>query len=141
MRLDEIAILYVKVPYIYGGNNPLEGLDCSGLVCESLRSLGYIGKIDLASHSIYDFLKSKGWKQASFEDIKQGYVLFFGKDIDDITHTSISTSERLMVESGGGDSKCTTVAYAAKIGACVRVRPILSRRDFVAALIPPENIL
>ncbi|NDD53888.1 peptidoglycan endopeptidase [bacterium] len=37
--LIQYAMRFVGVPYVYGGNNPLSGMDCSGFVCECLKAV------------------------------------------------------------------------------------------------------
>ena len=86
---------------------------------------------DLTAQGIYTALCKKGWaavpvKAAAFEDI-----LFFGKDLKRITHVAIAMAGGLMIEAGGGNSKCKTAATSTGM---VRVRPISWRKDLVAVL-------
>ena len=46
-----------------------------------------------------------------------------------------------MLESGGGNSKTTSVEIAKRIGACVRVKPIFNRTDLVAIIRPKDLII
>ena len=61
-------------------------------------------------------------------------MLFFGKDLQHITHTALAISDGLMVEAGGGGSKCKTPATSTGM---VWVRPISWRNNLVAALREP----
>ena len=69
--------------------------------------------------------------EVPFKFIAEGDVLFFGKSVEGITHVAIALDSNLMVEAGGGGSKCKTPATSTGM---VRVRPIASRKDLVAAL-------
>ena len=62
-------------------------------------------------------------------------ILFFGKDTSHITHVAICCSSRgQYVEAGGGGSKCKSPETSTGM---VRVRPLGSRKDLVAALCEP----
>ena len=134
MTLSEYALKFVGRPYIWGGDGSGKcggGFDCSGLVLECLWAFGILPNGDMTAQGIYTALCKKGWaavpvKAAAFEDI-----LFFGKDLKHITHVAIAIGNGLMIEAGGGGSKCKTAATSTGM---VRVRPIASRKDLVAAL-------
>ena len=128
----DLALKFIGVHYVWGGNNPLSGLDCSGMVCECLRSFGYIGKADHSASSLYFHLLAAGWVHG----VGRGSVLFFGPNTDNINHIAFGLNDKLMVESGGGDRNTINKKEAEKIGAYVRIRPIINRRDLVASLVP-----
>lgn len=135
MTLSEYAMKFIGRPYIWGGDGSGKcggGFDCSGLVLECLLAMGILPKGDMTAQGINDILYDMGWRQGLY--IKEGDVLFFGKDLHHITHVSIAIDNYLMVEAGGGGSKCKTPATSTGM---VRVRPIASRQDLVAALREP----
>ena len=136
MTISEYAQKFIGKPYIWGGDGSGKcggGFDCSGLVLECLWAFGKLLKGDLTAQKLHDkLLLEKGWRQGL--SIKEGDVLFFGKDLQHITHTALAIGDGLMVEAGGGGSKCKTVATSTGM---VRVRPIASRKDLVAALREP----
>lgn len=122
----EVAWRLYGTPYIYGGNSPLVGLDCSGFVCEVLRSVGIIGKEDLNAQMLYDRFKLLP------NSIKPGSLLFFGKDLKSISHVGLAVSDFAYLEAGGGDSTTYSVEKAQKQNAYVRLRPISLRMDLLA---------
>lgn len=134
MTLSKYALKFVGRPYIWGGDGSGKcggGFDCSGLVLECLWAFGILPQKDMTAQEIYTALCKKGWdavpvKAAAFEDI-----LFFGNDLKHVTHVAIAIAGGLMVEAGGGGSKCKTVATSTGM---VRVRPISWRKDLVAVL-------
>jgi len=135
MSIATYLLLFIGLPYIYKGNNPLTGFDCSGLVCEGLRIKGIVGyKEDLCSQDIYHRLLENGLYAP--QGIKKDAILFFGKSISQITHVAVAVDQFTMIEAGGGDSTCTTEEEAARRNAFVRLRPITMRRDLVAVLTP-----
>ena len=135
MTISEYALKFVGSPYIWGGDGSgakFNGWDCSGLVLECLWAFGILPKGDMTAQGINDILYDMGWRQGLF--IKEGDVLFFGKDTKHITHVALAISDRLMVEAGGGGSKCKTPATSTGM---VRVRPSAWRDNLVAALREP----
>jgi len=134
----EYLMKFMGTPYIWMGNNPLHGFDCSGLVCEGLRSIGLIRRAeDLNSQMLHN-----KWPVAKRTVPPQrGDLLFFGKDSEQITHVAIAYSGGLMIEAGGGDSRSTTKEIAAMQNAFVRIRPISFRGDLVGTSRPPYETL
>ena len=121
MDLVDIALLFHGTRYSFGGNGIETGIDCSGLVCESLRSIGLLDKRDLTAQGIFDYFESLHKQGRGFRN----RMLFFGKSVTKITHTSIAMDWELMIEAGGEGSIETDKGY-------VRIRPISNRRDLVA---------
>ena len=135
MTISEYALKFVGSPYIWGGDGSgakFNGWDCSGLVLECLWAFGILPKGDMTAQGINDILYGMGWRQGLY--IKEGDILFFGKDTKHITHVALAISESLMVEAGGGGSKCKTPATSTGM---VWVRPIAWRDNLVAALREP----
>lgn len=121
------AMRFIGVPYIYGGNNPLTGMDCSGFVCECLKSIGVIDSHrDFSSRDLFKLLK-ENYKTTS--KVESGCVVFFGKSASMVSHVAIALNDKLMIESGGGDSATISKERAANSNAFVRIRPL--RKDLV----------
>ncbi len=134
--LFEVMMSCLNVPYIWGGNNPLAGLDCSGYTIWCMRSVGLWKGGDDTAQGLYRHYKSVGQELNPDDDLPIGTLLFFGEAIDNISHVTMALDEDLMIEAGGGGAKCKTPSDAAKLGACVRIRPITSRKDLVALVLP-----
>lgn len=135
MTISEYAQKFIGKSYIWGGDGSgakFNGWDCSGLVLECLWAFGKLPKGDLTAQGIHDKLLEKGWRQGL--SIKEGDVLFFGKDVHHITHTALAIGDGLMVEAGGGGSKCKTPATSTGM---VWIRPLSWRNNLVAALREP----
>ncbi len=120
MDLVDITLLSYGTRYSFGGNVIETGIDCSGLVCESLRSLGFLDKRDLTAQGIYDFFECKHIPGKGHRN----NILFFGESIANITHVAIAMDYRLMIEAGGEGRIETQKGY-------VRIRPIENRKDLV----------
>lgn len=125
----DYAMRFVGVPYVYGGNNPISGMDCSGFVCECLKAIGVIeSHRDYSARELFKLLKESE-KTKSSRQIERGCVLFFGKNSSIISHVAIAINDKIMIESGGGDAGTISKEKAAISNAFVRIRPI--RNDLV----------
>jgi len=129
--LYDYALSFLGLPYRWGGDDPVNGVDCSGLCIELLQSVGVFphGQDTTAAglKSLFDsYKKSEG----SF-----GALVFFGSS--GVTHVGFCLNDKLMVEAGGGGSRTKTREDAAVQNAYVRIRPIRTRSDLVGFVMPP----
>lgn len=134
MTISEYALKFIGRPYVWGGDGSGKcggGFDCSGLVLECLQAFGILPSGDKTAQGIYEALCKIGWVAVPVKAVAHDDVLFFGKDLKHITHVAIAIGGGLMVEAGGGGSKCKTPATSTGM---VRVRPISWRKDLVAVL-------
>lgn len=128
------ATTLMGVPYIWGGNHPKEGYDCSGFVQEVLAAVGLDPSGDQTAQTLYDHFNDNGAVTLLKPD--KGAILFFGMDLKHITHIAIALDDEHMFEAGGGGSKTITLKDAVRASAFVRCRPIKNRKDLVASLLP-----
>jgi cell wall-associated NlpC family hydrolase len=99
-----------------------------------LWAFGILPQKDMTAQGIHDALMDKSDHVVPRPFIATDDILFFGKDAKRITHVAIAIDNDLMIEAGGGDSKCKTAATSTGM---VRIRPIESRKDLVSALREP----
>jgi cell wall-associated NlpC family hydrolase len=136
MKLEtaiEYAKQFIGLPYIWGGDDPLTGFDCSGLVQEILASVGLDPEGDQTAQGLYDyFVKRPNTKTAQ----GPGALVFFGQSITKITHIGFMINDFQMIEAGGGGSKTLSLKDAATQNAFVKIRPASRRKDLVAVLLP-----
>lgn len=131
--LYDYAMSFNGKPYIWGGDDPVIGFDCSGLVIELLQSQGILPRgYDSTAQNLYLTLRKAGNNQA----LDFGTCLFFGADIGRITHTGFALSPAIMLEAGGGGPGVRDFQSAAAKNAYIRVRPINWRGDLVAKNMP-----
>lgn len=133
--LRAYALSFLGLPYSWGGDDPINGFDCSGLVLELLKSQGLWGKGDASSQSMFNYFVQEG-PSALVAFPAFGTILFYGRDAKNITHTAFSLNQTLMLEAGSGDSTVTSKETAAKKNAFIRVRPINARGDLVGMFVP-----
>ena len=107
------ALAQVGTPYIWGGETPGVGFDCSGLVQAAYRVAGV--SLPRVAQDQYDATTHL----APGDPIEPGELIFFGAGPSDITHVGIVV--------GSGD-----MVDAPYTGAAVRVEPY-DWSDFVGA--------
>ena len=126
---------YRGTPYIYGGNDPALGADCSGFIKSVLIDKLLLPDGDYTAQMIYNYYKK--YKTARKEP---GNLLFFGRNINEITHVAIYAGimdgfDR-MIESGDGGKNTITLVQALKDNAQVRINNVDLRQDFVCICDP-----
>ena len=84
---------------------------------------------------LYDYFIEKG----NGSGIQKRSLLFFGKSTKSITHVALAIGHSQMIESAGGGRNVITEDDAIRENAMVRIRPIVSRDDLVAAIKLPEK--
>jgi cell wall-associated NlpC family hydrolase len=127
----DYALAYVGLPYRWGGNDAIDGFDCSGLTIELLQAAGVLGPhVDDTAQGLL-----KRFPLAAPQP-SLGVLLFFGTS-QKATHVAVALSRQSFLEAGGGGSQTTSAAAAARDNAYVRVRPIGWRKDLVAMRMPP----
>lgn len=133
--LKVYALSMIGTPYFYGGDDPISGIDCSGLASELLRASGVVPYNWRGNaQQIYDLLCDKH----SSGDLVPGLgaFSFYGKDGRSIVHVGFCLDEVTMIESGGGDHTTLSIEIASHQNAFVRLRPVRFRKDFFCCLKP-----
>ena len=134
MSLSEYLKNFIGRPYVWGGDGSGRcggGFDCSGLVLEGLWATGVLPQKDMTAQGIHDAILDKSGHVVPRPYISADDLLFFGKDVNHITHVAVALDLDLMIEAGGGGSKCTTPSASTGM---VRIRPIAARKDLIAVL-------
>lgn len=129
--LIDYALSHVGIAYIWGGDDPVNGYDCSGFIQECLQSVGIDPKGDQTAHGLYTHFKKVGTPG----QVKAGSLAFYGKH-DKVSHVGLFIDSWRIVEAAGGNSKTINAKQAALQNAYIRVRPFDYRRDFIEAINP-----
>jgi len=87
----------------------------------------------MTSHGIFKWASKKFNSECSPET--PDALLFFGTS-NRITHVALSIGGGFMLECGGSDRSSLSQSKEdlLRINACVRIKPISNRRDFVSAI-------
>lgn len=115
-RMVEYAEFLKGTPYVWGGDDPMAGFDCSGLIIELLMSEGLFSGDTSA----------EGLRQ-TFEELDdqhpiRGDLLFWTNEEGRAYHVAMSTGGERYIEAGGGASETETIQDAIEENAFVRPR-------------------
>lgn len=130
--LRDYALTFVGIPYRWGGSNPMTGFDCSGLIQELLSSVGIDPIGDQSAQALFEYFRENG----RYNEMVCGTLIFYGKDLRNISHVAMMIDHNRIIEAGGGDSRTTTLEAAIVQNAFVRVRHIRHRKDIIAIIRP-----
>lgn len=130
------AMAHVGLPYRWGGDDPIEGYDCSGLVQEILASVGADPAGDQTADGLYRHFVKYGHK---IDAPAPGALAFYGTQAR-IKHVGFCLDSHRMLEAGGGGSKTLTVGDAAAQNAYVRIRTVKFRKDLVEVILPRYHL-
>lgn len=132
--MHDFILHFLGLPYIWGGDDPIQGFDCSGFAQEFLLSFGAHPKpgVDLNAQGLYNELVKVGIGSA--KDL--GALAFYGKSYSEITHVATLMDSKTIFEFGGGGSLTKTREDAIKQNAYGRLRPLMKRNDLVTCIMP-----
>lgn len=126
------CLQFLNIPYRWGGDDPMQGYDCSGFVQDIYAQFGIDPTGDQTAQAYYDFFKDKSHKDLR----RSGSLYFYGASLDKITHIAMGIGSDLIIEAGGGGSRTTNEAMASAQNAFIRIRPTSHRKDLLAVLSP-----
>lgn len=128
--LEAVKCLYV--PYIWGGDDPDKGLDCSGFIGHILRMVGLMpaGSDDTAQGYINKY------HRFAAATTREGCLVFYGKGPAKITHVMMAVTPTVCIGAVRGNKWVDTVLRAKSRNAKVDVRAIDYRKDIVLIVDP-----
>ena len=138
--LIDYAKQYTNTPYIWGGDNPLIGFDCSGYIQWCLASVGYDPVGDQTSQALFNHFGQSA-RGTIREGLQKGALVFYGKSQNKITHISLAINLITVIECGGGDRRTRTKQDAIRLGACVRQKAWGYRNDCISVIMPKYSFL
>ena len=134
----QVGLFYAKAligrPYVWAGDDPMKGFDCSGLALEFLQAAGLEAHgIDSTAHDLYLEYKLR------LSDPAPGCLVFWFKDGRAI-HTEIMISSTHSIGASGGGSATKTLEDAIKHNAFVKPRPITYRGNYFKIVDPFKEL-
>ena len=121
----ELALTYLwhwlGIQYSYGGNDPLEGWDCSSMVIEVLQSVGILPhKFDERAQDLYIRYKDN---LVEGDKIRPGCLVFWFES-GRARHVMMLYKHGYVIGACGGGKKTKTTKDAIRDNAFVKLRPI-----------------
>lgn len=135
-----LAERHLGQPYRWGGDDPIAGFDCSGLMVELLKSAGVLPRegdwtaMQLRGH----FGSRTTWYPAAGVAPPSGCLVFWGTPIThvELVWRHLDNEAVLTIGASGGGSATVDEAAAIRQNAYVKVRPL--RPGWVVAVDPFE---
>jgi len=138
LRKKSIKYLWhlLGVPYLWGGDDPIAGFDCSGLIHEVLQSVGLEPHdADSTAHDLY--LKFIDYK---VDKPYAGCLVFWFRDGRAI-HVEVLIDDSLVIGSSGGSSSVKSLRDAIRQNAFVKMRPLHYRGENFKIIDPFLSLL
>lgn len=121
----KVAWGFLGTPYMWGGDDPMAGFDCSGFCIEILKSTGILPrKGDWTAQMLWDKFEDKEVSKPH-----TGCLVFWNNPAKNkIIHIEFAINDTLCIGASGGGSGNKTVQDAIDKNAYIKVRPWKSRR-------------
>jgi len=119
----KVAFHYLGRPYIWGGDNPNVGFDCSGYVIEILKSCDILPPDgDWTAHGLYAMFVNRR------VTIPTTGCLVFWKRGTTMKHVEFCLNEYLSIGASGGDSRTIGEGDAIAQDAYIKIRAFEKRK-------------
>ena len=121
-----LALKLIGIPYLWAGGTPA-GWDCSGFVIWIYQVPGVLPSGDWTAEGL-----SQRWAKTDLP--QRGDLAFYGQaDPEAVTHVMMHLDDKqsMVIGESGGDHTCTTIDIAKLKGACVKVKPLKYRTDYL----------
>lgn len=125
----KVADRFLGKPYIWGGDDPMRGFDCSGFVIEILKSVGLLPrKGDWTANGLKNLFENC----ETIEPLA-GCLVFWGRTPNDrnAIHVEMCVSDELAIGASGGGSRTKTVNDAIRQNAYIKIRNFYERPNII----------
>lgn len=133
----EIAFKFLGKPYLWGGDDPVKGFDCSGFCIEILKSVGILPRAgDWTAQMLWDKFKA-----CEVSDPYDGCLVFWTNSAGTkVVHVEYALDSKLCIGASGGGSRTIDEQAAIDQNAYVKVRPLESRKNIKGFIDPYKTI-
>ena len=128
--VSSLALHFLGLPYIWGGDDTIKGFDCSGFIIELLKSVGKLPRDgDWTAETLYLRFRNKQVNNA-----KEGCLVFWANNKRKVNHVEYVYKCGLTIGASGGGSKTLTEKDAINHNAYIKMRPM--RKGYYAIVNP-----
>ena len=124
------ALWYLKkwvgepIPYSWGGDDPLAGFDCSGLIVEVFKAIGRFGeREDYSADGLYHLFKA-GELEEGKEPYEGCLIFWFNPLTERATHVAMMIDDYFLIHASGGGLATKTIADAIRSNAFIKMREL-----------------
>lgn len=129
---EAIAMKFLGKPYFWGGDDPVQGFDCSGFVIEILKSVGKLPrKGDWTASALLQY-----FTDYVTENPEKGCLVFWQNNEGKIIHVEFCLDDTLAIGASGGGRHNDSVEEAIKKNAYIKIRPFRSRSGIAGYVNP-----
>jgi cell wall-associated NlpC family hydrolase len=133
-RIVEYAKNFIGLPYIWGGDDPILGFDCSGFILELLASIGFVKRgIDYSAQGIFNLFRDRVIDHA---ELSAGCLIFWKNADGKIVHVALAINEDQIIHSAGGSETTKTPEDAIRENAYIREDVVSYRGNNYIAVDP-----
>lgn len=135
----DVAMGFRNLPYLWGGDDPVAGFDCSGLCIEVLKSVGLLpGGGDWTAAMLWEHFANHHNCAVLRSQITEGCLVFWHSRTDKrhIVHVEYAINTELCIGASGGGSKTKDRQDAIKQNAYIKVRPWVNRAGIYGVVDP-----
>lgn len=130
---EKVAFSFLGKPYLWGGDDPVAGFDCSGFCIEILKSVGMLPRRgDWTAQGLWNKFEKYEVDKPSLGSL----VFWTNSRGDRIIHVEMALNSHLCIGASGGGSKTTNIEHAINQNAYIKVRPFGSRKHIKGYLDP-----
>jgi len=115
----DLAWKMYGTPYLWGGDDPLGGLDCSGLVVELLKSVGLLPLHgDWTANDLWERYQDKVVDKPAY-----GCLVFLQYSNGHVRHVELCWDDEISIGASSGDRSTRNIERAIEQNAYVKFRP------------------
>lgn len=132
---QKVAFANYGKPYIWGGDDTVDGFDCSGFCIEILKSVGILPRSG-------DWTAQMLWDKFIDREVEKPYngCLVFWHNGTKIVHVEYAITDDLCIGASGGGSRTSSEEDAADQNAYIKIRPWESRSNVKGFVDPFKSI-
>lgn len=135
----ETALAFHGLPYLWGGDDPVAGFDCSGFCIEILKSVGMLPRRgDWTAQGLWHHYADNHGCAVMKSEIQEGCLVFWHSkhNLKRIIHVEYALNDVVCIGASGGGSATDTRLDAIKGNAYIKKRPFATRKGIYGAVDP-----